>query len=155
MQTRTFSRKGSSKVSRKASTDVGASLVKSGLVFAALKKYGMIDVIGLSISDAPNIREELWPIFFALDGEGQPTELLDAATIITNIEASVYLNNGLELVGDETIGYAQFIKGTSGAILRKEYRYFRKIYAPAGFQENDTIWMRENGAVICQEGYQL
>ena len=147
MQTRTFSRKGSSKVSRKASTDVGASLVKSGLVFAALKKYGMIDVIGLSISDAPNIREEFWLLFFTLDGEGQPVSLLDAETIIVNIQASSYLNNGWELAGNETKGYALYAEGSA---MYQVYRYFRQLVI--AYQEDGALWLQEDGTQVYQEG---
>ena len=93
------------------------SLPQDDLVAAFLIANDLQDTIGLLITP-DQIREELRPIFF--DGE---TRRSDAA-IVSLIEASEYLNNGWELVGSESKGYAVYAEGTSETILRKAYRYF-------------------------------
>lgn len=50
--------------------------------------------------------------------------LLDDTTIITNIEASPYLNDGGELIGTEAKGYTQYADGTAESDLLSTYRYF-------------------------------
>jgi len=86
---------------------------------------GLVDTIGLSIA-------EFWaacPVehrtLYSADG----SEFYDDATIIANIEASAELNNGGELVGNETEGYAQYADGTAESVLRRAYSYLGVVYA--------------------------
>ena len=104
----------------------------------------MIETIGMSISDAPNIRPAFWSIFFALDGAGQPVSLLDAATIIANIQASPYLNNGWELTGSAK-GYALYVNGTTAIVLARAYHYFDVFYInPAFLADNPNYAILES-----------
>ena len=82
------------------------------------------DSIGLSITDKPNVRAEIWALLF----DGSDVAYSDAQRII-NIEASDILNNGLELVGNTEKGYALYSTGTSEIVLKRAYRYFRQSYA--------------------------
>lgn len=94
-------------------------LPRTGLIFYA-KAPVMVDSIGLSAA-------ALWA---ALPTTHRSIYLVDentlrsAETIIANIEASDYLNDGGELTGSVTKGYAQYEDGTSEAVLRRAYRYF-------------------------------
>ena len=107
----------------------GLALPRTGLLFRALVANGLSDDIGLSVSDAPLIDPALWSTFFALDGEGQPVSVLDAATIIANIQASPLLDIGT-LVGTAAKGYALYAYNTADAVLTNAYNYF-KLTSPA------------------------
>jgi len=94
---------------------------RTGLIWYA--PHG-VDIIGLSIA-------ELWaacPVEHRTIYSADGSAFYDAATIITNIEASAELNNGGELVGNTTKGYAQYEDGTAESVLRRAYRYFGEIW---------------------------
>jgi hypothetical protein len=105
----------------------GFTLPRTGLIFYA-KAPGMTDSIGLSAN-------ALWA---ALPATHRSIYLVDentlrsAEAIITNIEASEYLNDGGELVGSATKAYAQYTDGVSDVTLRQAYRYFG-VSLPVGF----------------------
>jgi hypothetical protein len=80
------------------------------------------DSIGILITDKPNVRAEIWALLF----DGSDVAYSDAQRII-NIEASIYLNYGWELVGNETKGYAVYEEGTP---MERTYRYFGEEYDP-------------------------
>jgi len=86
------------------------------------------DSIGLSISDKPNVRTEIWALLF--DEFDEPYS--DEQRII-NIEASAILNNGWELVGNSTKGYAVYEEGSD---MQRPYRYFGEILIE-GWQWSD------------------
>jgi hypothetical protein len=92
---------------------------KDGLICYA-KAPGLTDSIGLSAA-------ALWA---ALPITHRSIYLVDENTlrsgeaIITNIEASEYLNDGGELVGTEAKGYAQYEDGTSEEVIRRAFRFF-------------------------------
>ena len=137
---------------RRVLTSGGLRLPSGGLIFKAVAPE-LVDTIGLLITDALLIREEFWPLFFALDGEGQPVSVLDAATIIANIEASEYLNNGWELGGSTTTGYFLYAIGTLSAILIRAYRWAGETFPlVVAYQEDGTAWLQENGTQVYQEG---
>jgi len=77
----------------------------------------MVDTIGLSVSDYASVPAEHRSIYFSDESTMRSIE-----DIITNIEASEYLNDGGELVGTEAKGYTQYADGTD---MTKAYRYFR------------------------------
>lgn len=121
-------------------------LSKIGLIYYAPISNGMIDTIGLSAA-------ALWA---ALPATHRSIYLVDentlrsAEAIITNIEASDYLNDGGELVGSEAKGYAQYEAGTSEAVLRRAYRYFGVEFPTLADAWNDAaIW---NDANIWSDG---
>jgi hypothetical protein len=91
-----------------------------------------VDSIGLSASELwAALPAEHRSIYFS-DPDDDET-MFDAETIITNIEASEYLNNGGELVGSEAKGYAQYADNTEQAILDKAYKYFGFYLGPMVF----------------------
>ena len=97
------------------------TIPKNGLIFKALLKNGLVDSIGLSIAEFWVVCPVEHRTLYSADG----SEWYDAATIITNIEASEYLNDGGELIGNSVVGYAQYEDGTSVAILNKALKYFK------------------------------
>jgi len=97
---------------------------KDLLMFIQKRGEVWTDTIGLSVSDYLSIRSELRSIFFS-----DPSTKYDDATIITNIEASQYLNNGLELGGNVTKGYFLYIEGTAEAILIRAHRWAGEVWA--------------------------
>jgi len=106
----------------------GNGLVRIGLIWYA--PHG-IDTIGLSIAEFWAACPTEHRTLYSADG----SEWYDVATIITNIEASAELNNGGELVGSATKGYAQFADGTAESVLLRAYSYLGENYAPATFGE--------------------
>lgn len=94
----------------------GNRLPRTGLIWT-----GPVDTIGLSANALwAALPAEHRSIYFS-DPEDDET-MLDVETIITNIEASEYLNDGGELVGNEQ-NKAQYEDGTDEAILRRAYRW--------------------------------
>lgn len=88
-------------------------------IFLALERDGFEDSIGLSVA-------EFWaqcPVAHRSIYSADGTSWYDAATIITNIEESEFLNNGGELGGSVAKGYFQYLDGTDEAILRRAYRW--------------------------------
>jgi len=83
-----------------------------------------VDIIGESISEFWAACPVAHRSLYSEDG----TAFYDDATIIANIEASPYLNDGGELIGDSTKGYVQYPDGTAEAVLRKAYRWFGLAY---------------------------
>jgi len=96
----------------------------------------MTDVIGISITDKPNVRPEIWALLF--DEFDVPYS--DAQRII-NIEASNLLNI-YELIGASGKGYVLYAIGTSRRVLNKALRHFglsnlASLYnTPAGYLGN-------------------
>ena len=89
------------------------------LVFLALLKNGLIDTIGLSVSDYLIVPAELRSIFFIDENTLRPTA--DAYALA---RVSEYLNMG-EMVGrGEGRGIALYLDGTPEATLIKACRYF-------------------------------
>jgi len=113
---------------RSIGSHAGGGIPRTGLIWYA-KAPGMVDSIGLSAS-------ELWA---ALPAEHRSIYLVDENTlrsaedIITNIEASEYLNDGGELVGTEVKGYAQYEDGTAQTVLDIAYKYFGFYLGPMVF----------------------
>jgi len=97
----------------------GNTLPRTGLDWYA-KAPGMVDIIGLSVSEFYAACPVAHRSIYSADG----SVFYDAATIIANIEASAELNDGGELVGSVAKGYAQYADGTVESVLRKAYRYF-------------------------------
>jgi len=95
----------------------GNRLPRTGLIFYA-KTPDLVDSIGLSISDKSSVRTEIWALLFDENDDPYSDEQR-----VTNIEASEYLNNGLELGGSSAKGYFLYLEGTSETILRKAYRW--------------------------------
>jgi len=94
-----------------------------------------VAIIGLSISEFWAACPVAHRSIYSADGSA----FYDAATIITNIEASAELNDGGELVGTEAKGYAQYDNGTSENVLRRAYRYLGAVYPePSTGFENYT-----------------
>jgi len=96
----------------------GLVLTRTGLLFFA-RPPGMTDSIGLLIT-------EFWaqcPIAHRSIYSADGTSWYAAETIITNIEASEFLNDGGELGGSAAKGYFQYLDGTDEAILRRAYRW--------------------------------
>lgn len=92
----------------------GQSGVPGDPIFLALERDGFEDSIGLSVA-------EFWaqcPVAHRSIYSADGTSWYDAATIITNIEESEFLNNGGELGGSVAKGYFQYLDGTDEAILR-------------------------------------
>lgn len=113
-------------------------LPRTGLVF--LSRDGLTDTIGLSSAALWAALPATHRSIYFTDPDDEET-MLDNATIITNIEASPYYNNGEELVGNAT-QKAQYKDGTSEAVLRKAYRYFGVAYP------ENTYWQRVDGSNI-------
>jgi len=93
-------------------------LPRTGLLFFA-KAPGLVDSIGLPIA-------EFWaqcPVAHRSIYSADGTAWYDAATIITNIEASAELNNGGELGGSPANGYFQYLDGTAELWLSGLPRY--------------------------------
>jgi len=99
-------------------------LPRDGLVAAFLLKNGMIDSIGLSISEFYAACPVAHRSIYSADGSA----FYDTATIITNIEASAELNDGGELVGSVAKGYAQYADGTEDSVMLRAYRFFNVAY---------------------------
>jgi hypothetical protein len=121
----------------------GNRLPRSGLLFYA-KAPGMVDIIGLSVSDYLLVPAEHRSIYFV-----DETTMRAAETIITNIEASEFLNDGGELGGSVAKGYFQYLDGTAEAILRRAYRWagvaypaslFGPTWAEPGTWDDNSIW---------------
>jgi len=94
-------------------------LIRTGLIWYAPDG---VDIIGLSASDYLSIRPELRSIFFS-DADTKRSD----EDIVTNIEASPYLNNGWELVGRSGKGYALF---EEYADIAKPYSFLGASYPP-------------------------
>lgn len=97
----------------------GNRLPTNGLIWKAMAP-GLIDSIGLSSS-------ELWaalPTTHRSIYLADENTLRSAETIVTNIEASEYLNDGGTLVGSAAKGYAQYADGTSEEVIRRVFRFF-------------------------------
>jgi len=90
---------------------------KDLLMFIQKRVEVWTDTIGLSVSDYLSVPAEHRSIYFS-----DESTMRDIEDIITNIEASEYLNDGGELVGTEERGYAQYADGTD---MTAAYRYFR------------------------------
>lgn len=73
--------------------------------------------------------------------------LRSAETIITNIEASEYLNDGGELVGTEARGYAQYEDGTAGIVLYKAYKHFKQQYPLVLFGSESTTFNGDSAVI--------
>jgi hypothetical protein len=95
----------------------GKRIVKKNCLFLVEPRNGMVDSIGLSIADYASVPAEHRSIYFS-----DASTMRSIEDIITNIEASEYLNDGGELVGTVAKGYAQYADGTE---MTKAYRYFR------------------------------
>jgi len=102
--------------SRSIGSHAGGGIPRTGLIFYAPDG---VDSIGLSAA-------ELWA---SLPAEHRAIYLVDentlrsAETIITNIEASEYLNVSGGLVGNSTMGYAQYALGTPARTICRAARY--------------------------------
>lgn len=129
---------------RRGALGGGASLPK-GTIGAWLVRNGLTDSIGISIADKSNVRAELWALLF----DGSDVAYSDAQRII-NIEASIYLNCGYELVGNAAKGYALYVTGTD---MQRAYRCFNEVFVETlAYQEDGTLWMQEDGTPVHQEG---
>ena len=98
----------------------GNRLPRTGLIWYAPDGVDTINLTAAALWAA--LPAEHRSIYFS-DPDDDAT-LLDDTTIITNIEASPYLNDGGELIGNSTKGYAQYTDGASVAILNKALKYF-------------------------------
>lgn len=85
---------------------------------------GWVDTIGLSISEFYTACPVAHRSIYSLNGSA----FYSVATVIANIEDSVELNDGGELVGTATKGYAQYIDGAISDVLMRAYRYFGIAY---------------------------
>lgn len=101
-----------------AVTGGGLTLPRAGLIFYA-KAPGMVDTIGLSAN-------ALWA---ALPATHRSVYLVDENTlrsvedIITNIEASEYLNDGATMVASIARGvYCQYADGTVYSVIDRAFR---------------------------------
>lgn len=114
----------------------GSTLPRTGLLERWRNGVG---TVVLSVDDYLLVRPELRPLFY-LDA----TTKYDDATIITNIEASPYLNNGWELTGNATKGYALYAEGTAETTLVTAYRFYDEIYiSPYFFQSGDAYTFQD------------
>jgi hypothetical protein len=104
-------------------------------IFAALLKNGMVDSIGLPISELyPLLHESLQSI---VSSDGGATRLSDAE-IVANIESSGHLNGSLGLVGDASKGYAFYADGTPQTTLDNAKRYLNVRYYGVAYDTNNS-----------------
>ena len=87
----------------------------------------MTDVIGILISDAPNIDPDLWSIIFNLDGEGQPVSVKSDADIFAAAKISPLLNMGT-MIGRAEWGIAIYAIGTPEVTLLKACKVAKVVY---------------------------
>ena len=123
MISRSIARKVHRKIPRRVLGGDGPTLPREALAAAWLTRNGLVDSIGLSISDYDLIGETWQPVFFS--DPYTPVVFADFAALWAAVSAVPTFNEE-NVMGNENIGVAIFRSDTDRAILNKALRYFRQ-----------------------------